>query len=50
MTLKIAQALVSPSMFYIWKRDTEGKDVVTETNKLVKDCYYGGDNPSTQRS
>lgn len=45
MTLQLAQALVSPSLFFVWKRDTAGKDVVIETAQLVKDCYFGGDNP-----
>jgi len=44
MSIKLAKALVSPSMLFVWNKETEGKDVVVETAKLVKDCYFGGDN------
>lgn len=43
-TLRLAKALVSPSMLFVWNKETKGKDEVIETAKLVKDCYFGGDN------
>jgi hypothetical protein len=43
-SLRLAKALVSPSMLFVWNKETKGKDVTIETAKLVKDCYFGGDN------